>query len=122
LKVTDKDVAYVADLASLELTEEERARMLRDLNSTLEYVKRLSELETDKVAPMAQVSDRYISEKDNDKNTDKGESRPDNNRFAYAIREDVKEGLRKSLPHDVAIKNAPDTDGTFFEVPKVIER
>jgi aspartyl-tRNA(Asn)/glutamyl-tRNA(Gln) amidotransferase subunit C len=122
LKVTDKDVAYVADLASLELTEEERARMLRDLNSILEYVERLSELETDKVAPMAQVSDRYISEKDNDKNTDKGESRPDNNRFAYAIREDVKEGLRKSLPHDVAIKNAPDTDGTFFEVPKVIER
>ncbi len=122
MKVTDKDVAYVADLASLELTEEERARMLRDLNSILEYVERLSELETDKVAPMAQVSDRYISEKDNDKNTDKGESRPDNNRFAYAIREDVKEGLRKSLPHDVAIKNAPDTDGTFFEVPKVIER
>jgi aspartyl-tRNA(Asn)/glutamyl-tRNA(Gln) amidotransferase subunit C len=122
LKVTDKDVAYVADLASLELTEEERARMLRDLNSILEYVERLSELETDKVAPMAQVSDRYISEKDNDKNTDKGESRPDNNRFAYAIREDVKDGLRKSLPHDVAIKNAPDTDGTFFEVPKVIER
>jgi aspartyl-tRNA(Asn)/glutamyl-tRNA(Gln) amidotransferase subunit C len=112
----------VADLASLELTEEERARMLRDLNSILEYVERLSELETDKVVPMAQVSDRYISEKDNDKNTDKGESRPDNNRFAYAIREDVKEGLRKSLPHDVAIKNAPDTDGTFFEVPKVIER
>ena len=122
MKVTDKDVAYVADLASLELTEEERARMLRDLNSILEYVERLSELETDKVVPMAQVSDRYISEKDNDKNTDKGESRPDNNRFAYAIREDVKEGLRKSLPHDVAIKNAPDTDGTFFEVPKVIER
>jgi Asp-tRNA(Asn)/Glu-tRNA(Gln) amidotransferase C subunit len=26
------------------------------------------------------------------------------------------------LPHDVAVKNAPDTDGTFFEVPKVIER
>ena len=122
MKVTDKDVAYVADLASLELTEEERARMLRDLNSILEYVERLSELETDKVVPMAQVSDRYISEKDNDKNTDRGESRPDNNRFAYAIREDVKEGLRKSLPHDVAIKNAPDTDGTFFEVPKVIER
>ncbi len=123
MKVTDKDVAYVADLASLELTEEERARMLRDLNSILEYVERLSELETDKIAPMAQVSDRYISEKDNDKNNhDNGESRPDNNRFAYAIREDVKEGLRKSLPHDVAIKNAPDTDGTFFEVPKVIER
>jgi aspartyl-tRNA(Asn)/glutamyl-tRNA(Gln) amidotransferase subunit C len=118
MKVTDKDVAYVADLANLELTEEERARMLRDLNSILEYVERLSELETDKVTPMAQVSDRYGRDKDKDKD----ESRPDSDRFAYAIREDVNDGLRKSLPHDVAIKNAPDTDGTFFEVPKVIER
>ena len=118
MKVTDKDVAYVADLASLELTEEERARMLLDLNSILEYVERLRELETDKVAPMAQVSDRY----GNDKDKDKDKSAPASDRFAYAIREDVRDGLRKSLPQDVAVKNAPDTDGIFFEVPKVIER
>src|SRR5438552_17798187 len=112
MKVPEKDVAYVADLANLELTEEERAHMLRDLNSILEYIERLSELETDKVAPMAQVSDRYGVD----------ESRQGSDRFAYAIREDVKDGLRKSLPHDEALKNAPDTDGIFFEVPKVIER
>jgi aspartyl-tRNA(Asn)/glutamyl-tRNA(Gln) amidotransferase subunit C len=112
MKVTDKDVAYVADLANLELTDEERAHMLRDLNSILEYVDRLGELETDKVAPMAQVSDRYGVD----------ESRRGSDRFAYSIREDIEHGLRPSLPHDVALKNAPDTDGTFFEVPKVIER
>jgi aspartyl-tRNA(Asn)/glutamyl-tRNA(Gln) amidotransferase subunit C len=112
MKVTDKDVAYVADLANLELTGDERARMLRDLNSILEYVERLSELETDKVPPMAQVSDRYGVD----------ESRQGSDRFAYVMREDVKNGLRESLPHEVAVKNAPDTDGTFFEVPKVIER
>ncbi len=112
MKVTEKDVAYVADLANLELTEEERARMLRDLNSILEYVERLSELETDDIAPMAQVTERYAGD----------ESRPGSDRFAYAIREDVRDGLRKSLPHDVAVKNAPDTDGICFEVPKVIER
>lgn len=112
MKVTDKDVAYVADLANLELTEEERARMLRDLNSILEYIQRLNELETDDVAPMAQVSDRYGVD----------ESRQGSDRFAYAIREDVRDGLRESLPQDAAVKNAPDTDGTFFEVPKVIER
>jgi aspartyl-tRNA(Asn)/glutamyl-tRNA(Gln) amidotransferase subunit C len=111
VKVAAQDVAYVADLANLELTGEERARMLRDLNSILEYVERLSELDTEKIAPMAQVSDRYGEE-----------SRQGSDRFAYASRDDVKEGLRKSLPHDVAVKNAPDTDGTFFEVPKVIER
>ena len=112
MKVAAQDVAYVADLANLELTEEERARMLRDLNSILEYVERLSELDTDKVAPMAQVSDRYGED----------ESRQGSDCFAYASRDDVKDGLRKSLPHDVAMKNAPDSDGTFFEVPKVIER
>jgi aspartyl-tRNA(Asn)/glutamyl-tRNA(Gln) amidotransferase subunit C len=112
VKVTDKDVAYVADLANLALTDEERARMLRDLTSILEYIERLSELETDNVAPMAQVSDRYEVD----------EPREGSGRFAYAIREDVKDGLRKSLPQDVALKNAPDSDGTFFEVPKVIER
>jgi len=39
-----------------------------------------------------------------------------------ASREDILEGLRKSLPHDVALANAPDADGTFFRVPKVIDR
>jgi len=112
MKVTDKDVSYVADLANLELTEEERAHMLRDLNSILEYIDRLSELDTDTVAAMAQVSDRYGVDA----------SQQGSQRFAYAIRDDVREGLRKSLPQDVALKNAPDTDGKFFEVPKVIER
>jgi aspartyl-tRNA(Asn)/glutamyl-tRNA(Gln) amidotransferase subunit C len=112
MKVTDKDVAYVAELANLELTSDESARMLRDLNSILEYVDRLNELNTDNVEPMAQVSDRYGVDV----------SRQGSERFAYASREDIKEGLRKSLPHEEAIENAPETDETFFEVPKVIER
>jgi aspartyl-tRNA(Asn)/glutamyl-tRNA(Gln) amidotransferase subunit C len=112
MKVSEKDVAHVADLANLELTEEERATMLRDLNSILEYVDRLNELDTSNVPPMAQVSDRYGID----------ESKQGSERFAYASREDVLEGLRESLPHEVALENAPDSDGTFFRVPKVIER
>lgn len=112
MKVTEKDVAYVAELANLELTGDERNRMLRDLNSILEYIERLGELETDNVPPMAQVSDRYAA----------GESRSGSARGAYASREDIHNGLRESLPQNVALKNAPDTDGTFFKVPKVIER
>ena len=112
MKVSDKDVAYVAELANLELTADERARILRDLNSILEYVDRLSELDTENVEPMAQVSDRYGADV----------SRQESDRFAYATRDDVKEGLRPSLPHEEAVKNAPETDGTFFIVPKVIER
>jgi aspartyl-tRNA(Asn)/glutamyl-tRNA(Gln) amidotransferase subunit C len=112
MKVTEKDVSYVADLANLELTSEERAGMLRDLNSILEYVDRLSELDTSGVPPMAQVSDRYGV----------NESKQGSDRFAYANREDVAEGLRKSLPHAEALANAPDADEDFFRVPKVIER
>lgn len=112
MKVTEKDVAYVADLANLDLTDEERKGMLRDLNSILDYVDRLNELDTADVPPMAQVSDRYGVD----------EAKQGSERFAYASREDVLEGLRKSLPHDEALANAPDADEDFFRVPKVIER
>ena len=112
MKVTDKDVTYVADLANLELSEDERTRMVRDLNSILGHVDSLADLDTKDVPPMAQVSDRFGID----------ESKQGSERFAYASRDDIHEGLRKSLPHDVALENAPDSDGTFFKVPKVIER
>jgi aspartyl-tRNA(Asn)/glutamyl-tRNA(Gln) amidotransferase subunit C len=105
--VSEKDVSYVADLAHLELTEGERARMLRDLNSILGYIERLNELDTSGVEPLAQLSTRYADE---DKAGDP---------FAYAMRPDE---LIPSLPHKDAMGNAPQTDGTFFKVPKVIER
>ena len=112
MKVSEKDVAYVADLANLELSELERARMVRDLNSILGYVDSLNELDTTNVPPMAQVSDRYGLD----------ESKHGSERVAYASREDILEGLRKSLPHETALANAPDADENFFTVPKVIER
>lgn len=112
MKVTEKDVGYVADLGNLELTAEERVRMERDLNSILGYIDRLNQLDTSNVEPMAQVSDRYGVDA----------SRQGSARFNYASREDILEGLRESLPHDEALKNAPETDRVFFKVPKVIER
>ena len=112
MKVTEKDVGYVADLANLELGEEERIRLVRDLNSILGHVDTLNELDTANVPAMAQVSDRYRSD----------ERKGGSERFAYALREDVPEGLRKSFAPEVALANAPDSDGAFFRVPKVIER
>jgi len=46
MKVTEKDVAYVASLANLELTAEESIRMVRDLNSILDHVDMLNKLDT----------------------------------------------------------------------------
>lgn len=112
MKVTEKDVAYVASLGNLELTAEESGRMVRDLNSILGYIDNLNQLDTSRVEPMAQVSDRYGVDP----------SKLGSERFAYASRRDVHEGLRKSLARELALVNAPQSDGTFFKVPKVIER
>ena len=96
MKVTEKDVAYVADLGNLELTAEERTRMVRDLNSILGHIDSLNELDTTNVPPMAQVSDRYGVD----------HAKQGSERFSYAAREDILEGLRKSLPQSVAVQNA----------------
>jgi aspartyl-tRNA(Asn)/glutamyl-tRNA(Gln) amidotransferase subunit C len=101
MKVTEKEVDYVADLANLELTSEERTRMVRDLNSILEYVDMLSEVNTSNVAPMAQVMTPGVTE------------------LGYARRDDV---LRPCLPHADALANSPAKHPDFFKVPKVIER
>jgi aspartyl-tRNA(Asn)/glutamyl-tRNA(Gln) amidotransferase subunit C len=103
MKVTQKDVDYVAALANLELTDAERLRMEKDLNAILDYIDQLSELDTSNVQPMAQVSQIAAS----------------GGTPAEALRADE---LRDCLPRDLALKNAPQSDGTFFRVPKVIER
>ena len=108
MSITEKDVIYVAELANLELTEEERSRFAKELSSILDYIGRLNELNTDDVPPMAQISDRYAA---GEKST--GE------KFATTQRDDTP---RPCLPHGEALRNAPATDGDFFKVPKVIER
>jgi len=106
MKVTEKDVAYVADLANLELTDQERQRMLKDLNSILDYIDRLNELDTSDVPPMAQISAKF----------GRSDAKvPETSGW----REDV---LVPCLQHAEAMKNAPETDGDFFKVPKVIEK
>jgi aspartyl-tRNA(Asn)/glutamyl-tRNA(Gln) amidotransferase subunit C len=108
MKVTEKDVAYVADLANLELTDQERQRMLKDLNSILDYIDRLNELDTSDVPAMAQISAKFAQS-----DGKQGDG------IGAAWREDVP---RPSLPHSEAMKNAPEMDGDFFKVPRVIEK
>jgi aspartyl-tRNA(Asn)/glutamyl-tRNA(Gln) amidotransferase subunit C len=127
MKVRESDVQYVAELANLELTTEERPRLLRDLNSILEYVEVLNEVDTASVEPMAQTSDRFGLDT----------AITGSARFAYAARADVATPaapaaalpdadtyarVKRSLPHGEALANAPESDGKFFQVPKVIER
>ncbi len=105
MKVSEKDVVYVADLANLELTEDERVRMLKDLNSILDYIDRLNRLDTTGVAPMAQVATRDVA--------------GSGAQFEDAMRSDWP---GPSLDREAALRNAPEADGVFFKVPKVIEK
>jgi len=99
--VTLEDVDRVAELAHLELTPDESARMLHDLNAILDYVAELNELDTTDVAPLAQVSELESASGSN------------------VLRSDV---TRPCLERTIVMKEAPETDGAFFKVPKVIER
>jgi aspartyl-tRNA(Asn)/glutamyl-tRNA(Gln) amidotransferase subunit C len=108
MKVTEKDVAYVADLANLELTADESTRMVADLNSILGHMDKLNELDTSNVEPLAEV----VSVSDSAGGTGSA-------KFAYAQRADE---VIPGLSREIALSNAPDTDGTCFKVPKVIER
>lgn len=100
-KVTVKDVERVAELAHLELTPAETGRMLDDLNAILDYVAQLNELNTAGVAPLAQVSELGGAG------------------GAGTLRTDV---VRHSLERSAVMPEAPESDGVFFKVPKVIER
>src|SRR5437870_5755521 len=80
MKVTEQDVTYVADLANLELTDPERASLAKDLNSILEFVDRLNELDTSDIPPMAQVSDRYGAPERAGSEKFAGTMRPDQHR------------------------------------------
>ena len=103
-RVTLEQVQHVAALANLELTAEELPRMAHDLNAVLGYVEQLGELDTADVPPMAQVSEILGV-----KPALAGET----------LRADE---VRPSVNRALVMKEAPETDGRFFKVPKVIER
>ena len=99
MKITEKEVRYVANLANLKLSEEEIARLRSDLDGILEHMDQLNEIDTTGVEPMAQVL------------FDDGET--------ATLRPDVPHA---ALGNQVALANAPQPGSGYFKVPKVIER
>jgi aspartyl-tRNA(Asn)/glutamyl-tRNA(Gln) amidotransferase subunit C len=93
-KITIDDVRHVAKLARLALSEAQLARFTDQLESILEYVAKISQADVSGVEPMAHAVP-----------------------LANVLREDE---VRPSLPLDKVLSNAPETDGPFFKVPKVI--
>jgi aspartyl-tRNA(Asn)/glutamyl-tRNA(Gln) amidotransferase subunit C len=99
VKITEQEVRYVAGLANLALSDDEIARMARELDDILTHVDKLNEIDTSNVEPMAQVL--FDAEE------------------TATLREDIE---RPSLGTDVALENAPLKGAGYFKVPRVIER
>ena len=99
MKITEKEVRYVADLAHLRLADEEVARMCVEMDEILAYMDKLNEIDTGSVEPMAQVL--YEAEE------------------TATLREDIE---RTPLGSKAALANAPLAGEGYFKVPRVIER
>ena len=95
MKISVADVEYVAQLARLELNEEERMLFAGQMDAILGYVEKLNELNTDAIMPTSHAV-------------------PMENSF----REDQSQ---PSIGIESALANAPDRVESFYRVPKVIE-
>ncbi len=89
------DIDHVALLARLKLTDMEKEIFSEQVVNIIRYIDKLNELDTSGIEPTAHVL-------------------PMKNIF----REDR---VRPSLPRDSALQNAPERDGGFYRVPKIIE-
>jgi aspartyl-tRNA(Asn)/glutamyl-tRNA(Gln) amidotransferase subunit C len=99
MKLTEKEVRYVAGLANLKLSDAEVIKMAANLDEILAHMDRLGEIDTTGVEPMAQVLYRSGD-------TD-------------SVREDTP---RPTLGSEAALANAPLSGPGYFKVPLVIER
>lgn len=95
MKIGIKDVEYVARLARLALSDEEKDEFVVQLNDILTYMGKLNELDTKDVKPTSHV----IS-------------------VMNVFRSDE---VLESLPREPSVGNAPEREKGFYKVPKIIE-
>jgi aspartyl-tRNA(Asn)/glutamyl-tRNA(Gln) amidotransferase subunit C len=90
-----KEIEYIANLSRIALTDEEMKIFKKQLTNVLDYIKKLNELNTDTVKPMAYATD-----------------------IKNVFRE---EKLTPSLSRQKILDLSPSNVNGFFKVPKVIE-
>ena len=94
-KLTENQVRHVAKLARLNCTEDQIATFTHQLDAIIQYVGQLDELDTTNVEPLAHCL-------------------PVHNVFRA-------DQITVSLTSNQALDNAPQSDGDFFSVPKVLD-
>lgn len=96
MEVDDLLIDNLAKLSHLTFNEQEKKEIRADLQEMISFIEKLKEVNTEGVAPLLHMSSNV-----------------------NMLRDDVVQG---SVSREEALKNAPDTDGTFFKVPKVIKK
>ena len=94
-KIDQEQVKKVAKLSRLELTEAEIEEFTGQLSAILDYVEKMNELDTTDVEPLAHCLP-----------------------ISNVLREDC---AKESLGTEKALANAPQRDGEFFKVPKILD-
>ncbi len=90
------NIDKIAELARLNLKPEEKQRLAKDLGAILDYVKKLDKLDTSKVEPTSHVLN-----------------------MENVFRADE---VKPSNAAEKALEHAPQTEGSFFKVPKIVHR
>lgn len=96
MKITNETVLKIAHLARLELAPGELEGVKADMNRILDFMDKLNEIDTSEVAPLIYMSDE-----------------------AHVLRPDT---VSPEISTADALKNAPDQDGKYFRVAKVIDK
>jgi len=94
-KIDQAQVRKVAKLSRLELTEAEVEEFTGQLSAILDYVEKMNELDTDNIEPLAHCL-------------------PISNVFR-------RDCVKESLGTEKTLGNAPQRDGEFFKVPKILD-
>lgn len=89
------EIEHVALLARLTLSEDEKEKFGDQLNTILEYIGKLNELDTSEIPPTSHVLE-----------------------IQNVMREDI---ARPSISKEKALSNAPDRTEDFYRVPKIID-
>lgn len=96
MEVNDALIDQLSELARLRFSDAEKEMIKKELKQMIDFVDTLKEVDVSGVTPLLHVSEVM-------------------NRF----RDDQVNG---SVSRDQALRNAPQTDGTYFQVPKVIQK
>lgn len=95
MQISKQEVERVAKLARLEISEGEKDAFSQQLSSILTYIEELKSWDTTGIEPTATVLEQ-----------------------TNVLREDR---AQPSLPVEQALMNAPDSDGGYFRVPRILE-